>query len=334
MRIKNWYIKIIFTLNIAFTPTNGWSQSKKCLLLSSYHYEYEWNKIIVDTAKKSLEKDQVCVIKEFYLDSIRKKNLEDINNKAQEVKKLIETWKPDVTIAIDDNASRYVVAPYFRNSQRKFVFCGVNWSVKEYGYPYTNATGMIEVLPLKPLLENSLKIFNYNYKKISGKAKSLACVTSNRTSDISQCLHIMKMAENKPYNLSVRLATPANFTDWKSDFKNVQEKSDIVIFHNYQGIKDWNNHRARIFVKEHIKKITATTESWMKDLNMFTIEKTATEQGEYAAKTAIKILNGERPIDIPIIPNRRWNFYSTKSLLDKIQVKIPPSIRNKDRSRK
>ena len=46
------------------------------------------------------------------------------NSKA---KAEIDAFKPDVVIAADDNASKYLIEPYFKDAALPFVFCGVNW---------------------------------------------------------------------------------------------------------------------------------------------------------------------------------------------------------------
>ncbi len=59
---------------------------------------------------------------------------------ALKVKKVIQQWKPDLVIASDDAASKYVVKEYYRDANIPFVFIGVNWSIKSYEYPYKNVT--------------------------------------------------------------------------------------------------------------------------------------------------------------------------------------------------
>ncbi|MEJ2660274.1 MAG: hypothetical protein P8Z73_06080, partial [Desulfobacteraceae bacterium] len=64
---------------------------------------------------------------------------------------MIKEYNPDVVIASEDDASKYVVEPYFKNASIPFVFCGVNHSGDRYGYPYKNATGIIELDPIPKL---------------------------------------------------------------------------------------------------------------------------------------------------------------------------------------
>jgi hypothetical protein len=88
-----------------------------------------------------------CEVKQFDMDTKRYKTTTEIEQKAHEAKILIDTWQPDVVIAADDNAAKYVIMAFYKDHRIPFVFCGINWTVEEYGFPYRNATGMIEVAP-------------------------------------------------------------------------------------------------------------------------------------------------------------------------------------------
>lgn len=87
------------------------------------------------------------------MDTKRNKSDDFIKEVALKAKNIIETFKPDVVIAADDNASKYLIEPYYKNASLPFVFCGVNWDASVYGYPYRNVTGMVEVAGAKKLVD-------------------------------------------------------------------------------------------------------------------------------------------------------------------------------------
>jgi hypothetical protein len=91
------------------------------------------------------------------MDTKRNKSVAFKQSAAIAVKREIETWQPDVVIVSDDNAAKYVVEQYYRDANTPFVFSGVNWTVKEYGFPYSNVTGIIEVAPLEAMLTHAIK---------------------------------------------------------------------------------------------------------------------------------------------------------------------------------
>ena len=58
-----------------------------------------------------------------------------IKSAATKAKAVIDELKPDIVIASEDNASKYLIMPLYKNSSIPFVFCGVNFSADAYGFP-------------------------------------------------------------------------------------------------------------------------------------------------------------------------------------------------------
>jgi hypothetical protein len=73
-------------------------------------------------------------------------------------KKAISNFSPDIVIASDDNASKYLIMPHFKDTPLPIVFCDIDNSAETYGFPYSNVTGMLEVPPTVRLVY-SLKHF-------------------------------------------------------------------------------------------------------------------------------------------------------------------------------
>lgn len=135
----------------------------KVLYVNSYDMDLGWSR---DVLKGALSVFNVDMDANFKLDDsispvkFRLHNMNTKKNKSeaykrqagQAAKALIESWQPDLVICVDDNASKYLIVPYFKDSKIPFVFCGVNWSADEYGFPCSNVTGMIEVFPIQEIL--------------------------------------------------------------------------------------------------------------------------------------------------------------------------------------
>jgi len=81
------------------------------------------------------------------MDTKRNKNIDFIKAQALKAKNLIEKVKPDIVLTSDDNAAKFLIVPYFKDSKIPFIFSGVNWTAEKYGFPFKNVTGMIEVNP-------------------------------------------------------------------------------------------------------------------------------------------------------------------------------------------
>ena len=117
--------------------------ASKCLFISSYHTGYEWSDGVELGLRSTLQGE--CEIKQFDMDTKRNKDETSIKQAALAAKALIDEWQPDVVITADDNAAKHVIASHYRDAPIPFVFCGVNWSVEEYGFPYANTLSLIHI---------------------------------------------------------------------------------------------------------------------------------------------------------------------------------------------
>ena len=160
LRMYNKYLNFIkfltFILVISFfqfpVPCSG-QEKKKVLYIDSYHAEYIWSRDITAGVRSVLNPRKDIELKIFRMDTKRNMGEADKKNAAQKARELIESWRPDVVIASDDNASKYLIAPYYKNAKLPFVFCGLNWDAAIYGFPADNITGMVEVAMLEPTID-------------------------------------------------------------------------------------------------------------------------------------------------------------------------------------
>lgn len=121
------------------------TQHKKILYVDSYHAAYPWSAGITEGIKNVIDEHDDIELKIIQMDTKRHSDDEFKKTAAQKVKDLIESLQPDVVIASDDNASKYLIVPYYKGSKLPFVFCGVNGDAEVYGFPYRNITGIVEV---------------------------------------------------------------------------------------------------------------------------------------------------------------------------------------------
>ena len=114
--------------------------------------------------------------------------------------------------------------------------------------------------------------------------------------------------------------------EWEAAYLGAQVEADFVIVANNAGLQDWDKERARQHTLEHAEILTVTDKEWMTPYSMLGMTKIPEEQGEWAAKIALEILNGTSPSSIPITPNRRWNIYANPALLEQAEVRLSSSI--------
>lgn len=288
----------------------------QCLYVSSYHKGYEWN----DGIERGLEEGLKgkCALSRFYMDTNRHTDSEFAKQKALEAKQLIEQLRPDVVIACDDAASKYLVQPYFRNAAIPFVFCGVNWTVKSYGYPYANVTGMIEIAPIKPLMKEVRGLLP---TVKSGIYLAADVITQHKEFEENRQTYAQGGIRMSP----VFVRTMA---EWKAGFAAAQ-KADFVVLGTNAGIGDWDGASVQRSVLASVKKLVVTNYDWMAPFAVLAMTKLAEEQGEWSAHLAQTILDGARAGTLPIVVNRRWQTYVNPELADKAGIRLPPRLVHK-----
>jgi len=288
----------------------------RCLHVMSYHQGYAWNDGIEEGVEKTLAGK--CELSEFYMDSKRNTSPAFIRNKALEAKQKIEQLKPDIVIVSDDNASRYLVQPYFKDAKLPIVFNGVNWTAETYGFPYKNVTGMVEVAPIEEMLDIA--------RRNTTLIKKIVFISDDVVTEHKDFRHYKRSYEKQGVSISgVFVKTIA---EWEKAFIDAQS-SDFIILGNNAGINDWDKARAARHVANMGKRLTMTTYSWMMPYVMLGVSKRAQEQGEWAAEVALAVLSGTNIADVPITVNRHWTYYQNKPLLKKAGITIDKISRHK-----
>lgn len=308
-------IASVATGSILFSAT---VQAKKCLYIASYHQGYEWS----DGVERGLKRELAgkCELKQFDMDTKRNTSEHFKKQAGLKAKELIESWQPDVVIASDDNASKYVIQPYFKDHKIPFVFCGINWDVDAYGYPYSNATGMVEVAPITDLLDK--------VNDIIGKPRNAFYLGVDVLTERKNFSRFAEEAKKRNIKLDKGLATTT--LEWLNYYQQAQEY-DFVIVGGNAGINDWNKTLILDTVMQSTQKLSITIQSWMMPYAILGLTKVPEEQGEWAAKVALYILDGEKPSDIPIVANRKWDIWVNDGILKGTDIKMPRALIKKSK---
>ena len=309
-------VRFFILFFLIFFATHSLSFAARCLYVSSYHAGYEWN----DDVERGFDPilQNICEIKKFYMDGKRNRTPEFAQKKAEEIMALIKTWKPDILIASDDNASKYLVKPYLKDTELPVVFCGVNWTADEYGYPYKNTTGMIEVGPIETLAKEVLSVVK--------QAKKGIFLSADEITQYKEVARFKATFEEKGVIFDHLPVTTLD--DWEKGY-TLSQKYDFIVIGNNAGINDWDNKRAADYVLAHSNTFTVAYLSWMAPYSMLTMSKVAKEQGEWAGKVAAMIIAGAKPHEIPIVANRKWDMYINIPLIKKTDFNLSPYILEK-----
>jgi ABC-type uncharacterized transport system substrate-binding protein len=158
-------------------------KTHRIFYINSYHAGYGSSDDVMEGITETLASEDV-EMKIYFHDAKRKTADPEIRQSVKDALKKIEKFKPDLLIVSDDNAVKDLIVPYFNNTDLPVVFCGVNWSAKQYNLG-DNVTGMLEVLPLRELLSEVIS----NYPD----TKKLAVLSENSLSEQNNKLLLDKL---------------------------------------------------------------------------------------------------------------------------------------------
>jgi ABC-type uncharacterized transport system substrate-binding protein len=299
-----------------FTITSNLSANdytnKTVLHIDSYHSGYPWSdgiqKSIKNVLQPYLDEDKGLSLHTFEMDTKRNDTEQFKIAAAQKARELIEKLKPDVVIVSDDNASRYLVKPFYKDADLPFVFCGVNWDVSHYGYPYKNVTGMIEVDLSRTLIK---RLAHY------AKGNKVGALTSD-TLSTRKNIKYQQVTHDFRYD---KVYYVDNFQNWQKAYKKLQSEVDILLLIN-RPIVNWDDDLAEQFVLDETKIVTGNTIPWMTKLALYSMTKSAEEQGRWAAKAALYILKGYSPSALPIVKNRTGDSFINLKLAKRLGIEF------------
>ena len=313
-------IIVIAIISLMFLNVGCAKNSKKVLLIFSYHSEYAWVQEEERGAEDILGNKGIAIEK-FYMDTKRNTSREWGEKAADNAVKKIEAFKPDVVMVFDDNACDLVAKQYI-GAKLPFVFCGMNGEPEDYGFPAENITGVLE----REFYDESIELL----KKLAPNVKKVAMLFDESNTSkkaISQLkntdLHI-EMSE---------IFSTNDFHEWKAKVQALQTRVDALGVIAYHTLKDKD---AKTSLPMEAVLNWTLENSTLPDfsINDFTVRdgvlcgvvQSGYTQGKVAAEITLRVLNGESPADIPVIAPREGITLVNKRRADDLKIPIPDEL--------
>ncbi len=285
------------------------------LYINSYHAGYGSSDDVMAGVQETLAGRRVRLTT-FFMDSKRHPDDPFTQSKVREALQIIDRIEPEVIIASDDNAVKYVVVEHFRDGPIPCVFCGVNWTCDQYGLPTRNVTGMLEISPVRQTIE-TLKQYYPGLKRLVALSEDTLSEQKNKDA---------LMPIFAELSLSAEYVLVGTYEQWKAAFVQANRDADLVFLPTNGAIKGWDDADARAFIKEHIRVPVFTCDDFMMVYAVFGLTKVAREQGEWAARTALEILDGKSPADVPVTRNGRTAAWINPVLAGQIGFEPEPGL--------
>lgn len=297
---------------------------QKVLFINSYHKGYKWSDDIEkgllkalgikNSISQTLESSENTIDLKMFRMNTKLHNREDqIKQAALEAKRLIDSWQPAIVVACDDNAAKFLIQPYFLESSIPIVFCGINYDASVYNLPTKNITGILEI---EHIPETVTMLREYADGDRVGYIG--ADDMSNRKSLIFH--KVLLGIEYADGNLVSTLE------EWKKEFNRLQTSVDMLIILNPVGIRGWSSEQVEEFIIKHSKIPSGAVGDSEIRYSLLGNVKIAEEQGWWAGKTALKILNGTAPSNIPITTNKNARLFINMPIANSLGIKFPVSL--------
>lgn len=293
-----------------FASNLAWAEKQTVAYINSYHKEYPWSESIFNAFKDELPSSVKVV--EFHMDSKRIKSPKALKSKAAAIAKQLQTIKPNVIAAVDDNASKYIIQPYYRDAKTPVVFAGINIGPEAYGYPYKNVTGIIEADDTGKYV----KLQSLYYKN-----RELVFIFTNTTTGKRKLT-----AHNKKYGTKYTTYLAKTLSSLNGFIKTFDVKQTFFVLDNLAGIEGFSPDAMKRLVKNKKGAIFASISDSNVAFSHLIYENNAIEQGREMALMAKKILAGRSTYDLPIKYSELFDFTINIKLFKQTHSPLEPTL--------
>lgn len=293
---------------VAGGPHDG----KRILHIDSYHQGNEWNDRIAAAVRDTLAGTGV-ELKIIRMDTKRNPSPDFGRAAALRAKAEIEAFHPDVVTASDDPAAEYLIAPFYRDSALPFVFCGLNWDASVYGLPTRNVTGMVEVSPISQIIALLRR-----YAK-GERIGYLAEDTGTKRKELEYHQKLFHIRYDHVYLVKT-------YGAWTEAFRAAQDQVDLLVILGVGALTDFDDADARQLAETETRIPTGTDFGWLMHLSLLGVGKLPEEQGQWAARAALRILDGVPPARIPVSYNRDGKLFINTTIAARLGISEWPAL--------
>ena len=283
---------------------------KRVLVLHSYDASYSWTRDVSVGLQRVLDTYPEWLVRWHYMDLKRRPWPEAREASAAQARRVVEDFKPDVVIAIDDDAQA-LVGKYFVNHPRiKWVFAGVNGGVEDYGYVGAkNVTGVFERKQLAAV-RDAVLAGHPAARGARGRHDLRIMHLGDQSHSVSLDDEGIRTFDWRPlrYTGSKLLKT---YAQWQAAVLAAGESSDVLFISNYRRLvrQDCKVDKVENCVDDFRlvspREVVAWTEInspvpliggngfYVEDGGMFALGPSGFEQGTEAARLAIQLIAQE-----------------------------------------
>lgn len=297
-------IKLVFVFGVACVLIIYNFTQPRVLILHSYELDYSWVKYVNEGLMRTLKDRQDFSLYWQYMNT--KVNPEESYKIKAGVMAttMIDQIKPQVIIAVDDNAQKFVGKYYINRKGISIVFCGVNGNMSDYGYDQANnVAGVHERVPVAAIHDSLRFLFDEARVKRGLRIGYLG----DQSLPVKLDWDVIAAFDWAPHRLIPPIMVNT-YASWQKALLELQDRADVILVSNYRQLKGGPNEPTLIPPDVVIDWSRKNSKSLILGLNGFIVEDggdiaiaaSPIEQGQKAAEIALKILAGVDPKTIPV----------------------------------
>ncbi len=301
----------------------------RVMVLQSYDTEYVWTRDVNTGVRRVLDTHSFYSARWHYMDLKRHPWKEYKETAGTQARRAIDEFQPDVLIAVDDDAQKYAARFYVDHPKTRIVFAGLNGDMEPYGYDKAgNVTGIFE---RKQLAALERAIADTGIKATDGKAPRVV-VVGDRSESVKQDVeHIDEYKWSSVRYVGAHLV--GSYDEWQKMIGGLKGEADIVITTNYRRLTRTADSRELVSPAEVVKwteehspiPLIGTNGFYVEDGGTIAIGTSGYEQGEVAAKMAVRIIEDQvAPKSIPVLATGQFVVYMRPAQMQKRGLKLPP----------
>ncbi|HWP49459.1 MAG TPA: ABC transporter substrate binding protein [Candidatus Limnocylindrales bacterium] len=321
--LKIFLIGIILGISLVLNVVEA--ATKKIFLLDSYDATYAWNMSEQEGVQTAFKDQKDIEIKVHFMDTKRNPSPEFKQEAGKKALDAIKAYQPDLIIALDDNASEYVIQQI---KDIPVVVCGINEDPKKYQYG-ENVAVILERHPF----DQVIKLL----KDLVPTAKTLAVITDDTKETSGAAVERLKgLAPKIKESTGIDIVAYheiGSFQEFQTLVQSYQpgqpQAVSGLLIYNLHTFKDENGKV--VPVKQVVKWFIEHNQ--LPDLNVFdwgpqygmlaAVTVSGRVQGLEAGKYALRILGGEKPNTLPILDPKTGDILLNLAKAKKLGIEIP-----------
>lgn len=326
-QLKNWLI-VVFLLLVVMLLFWFKASQPRVLVIHSYDTDYMWTRDVDTGLRRVLDGNLHYKVQWYYMNTKRHPDADFKRRAGMQAAREIERFRPDLIIAIDDDAQKYAVREYAQDPNVSIVFAGLNGSALPYGYHLAkNVTGIYERKPLASLRSMLSEMRDRNGNPLGNRIVHIGDKSASVMEDSKE----IEIADWSPFRLAASKHVGA-FDEWKRAVAASSAEGDLILISNYQNILRQDGGNDFVPPAEIIEWTEANSRVPVVGMGGFLVEDggmlamgaSGFEQGDMAARMTIAILDRGVPAkDIPQAMPRQYLVYMRQAVMEKRGLTLP-----------